>query len=115
MKKKSSIGKDQKTLIASLLTDVKTCFWPVEMRMAKCLLKMNPDMDFWIFLSKRQKFVSLKSLLAQKNIIFSTQIEYEKHKLELNNGACPPIEKKKIGDDFILDNRPKTLLDFINK
>ena len=107
-------GKIRVAIIHALLSNSKTCNWGLEMRMLNKLLKEHNDPDFWFFLSKRHKFVTLIHLLTQKEIIFANHLEYMKQK-SLNLPSAPTIEleKEKVGEDAVIPEKQKTLADFL--
>lgn len=108
-------GNVRKKLIGELLVDPKNAQWPIEMRMINCLLKRHNDPKFWLFVSRRHKFQSLRNLLAQEDIIIRCHLEYTKQEcLDLKTAQEIKLEQKKVGEDIIVEQAKQTLFDFVN-
>lgn len=108
-------GKTRKALILALLIDIKNINWGIEMRMMNSLLKKINDVDFWFFFAKLHRFVSLRHLITQKELIFSVQFEYTKHKnLKIKTPEPEKLGEKKFGEDIIVVRPKQSLFDFVN-
>lgn len=94
-------GKVKKDLIEALLVSTKGIKWPLEMKMLNGLLKKYGNTDFWFFLAKRRKFISLVNLASQKNILLQTAIEYRQDK---NSRIGLEIETPKSNPEQLLLN-----------
>jgi hypothetical protein len=107
-------GKVRRRLIEELLVSIKGIAWPIEMRMMNCLLKKYNDPDFWSHFARRHKYQSLTHLLSEPHVIFSSYLDYTKHRdLNLKSPESVQLQPEKIGEDIIIQQKPKTLLDFI--
>lgn len=113
--KKPSQGNVLKSLVLGLLSDDKNISWPIEMRTAKLLLKKNADPNFWLFLGSKRRFLSLRHLIAQDDVIFKFQLAYAKQtKLDLGKAENPVLSAEKVGDDAaVIPPKPRSLMDFL--
>lgn len=73
---------DKKEFIKGLLKEGSTIIWPKEMKMAKTLLKIFPNENFWKGLKLKFKLNSLCWLLSDDGRKF-LNTEYKKFNLDL--------------------------------
>lgn len=111
--------KSEKQLIIESLLNLSSgkINWPLEMKMVTKILEKIPDVEFWHYFGKTNKYATLIHLLSDintTNIVSLAHFNYTKEKkLELKKPEQVKLEEEKIGEDIIVPNKPKTLLDFI--
>lgn len=88
-------------------------YWAREIKIAKKLLKLEPEVSVWLSLEHR-KLSSLSWFLSDEGKLF---IKTSKLKKELNLKEVfnPEIKEEKIGEDKVMSKKPKSLLDFLRK
>jgi hypothetical protein len=113
--------KSQKQLLIEALLDLKNpqkINWPMEMRMLGTILEKIPDVDFWFHHGATNKYATLMHLLGYLNntsSIHKAFFEYTKNKkLQLPTPETHELQSNKVGEDIIVPQKPKTLLEFIN-
>lgn len=113
--------KSQKQLLVELLLDLKQdsrINWGAEMKVLGFILKKIPDLDFWFHFGQKSKYASLVHLLSDLNdttLVLSEYYSYTKDiNLKLKTSETPKMQQEKVGEDIIVTQKQKTLLDFIN-
>lgn len=108
---------EKQRLIEALLFSTSGANWMLEMRSLKLVLAKYPDVGFWFDFSKKHKYQTLFHLLGDiksTNIVHLAYHDYTKRtKLELKSPESVKLSPEKIGEDIIIPQKPKTLLDFI--
>lgn len=106
---------EKKKIIENLINipeKQKRLFWGREIKTFNILLELYPEFKFWQGLTFSKK---LDSMIVLRSGFFSEEL---KRKYNLFKYNIP--EKKefklgeKCGEDFKIDNRPKTLRDFLS-
>jgi len=93
-------------------------FWPKEMKMANKLIK-EYDLDFllWVIPPYNKKVPSLAYFMADygKEYLSSQFFNFKNEKTDLTPKANNiQLSETKIGEDVVLDKKPRTLKDFLN-
>lgn len=85
--------------------------WPREIKIAQKLLKEYKGYQFWNNLNQI-KLNSLAWFLTEDGKKF-INLEIKKQSLSYAKSKTYEIQDKKIGEDKILQNKPKNLLEFL--
>ena len=84
-----------------------------ELSHAKALFKRFPDEFFWDKLYLPFKIKSLIWFLGENGKKY-LYLEEKRQKLELSEKRDIKLEKEKIGEDFNVNPKPQTLLEFLD-
>ncbi len=111
MKLKQTAKKEILHRILNIPKTQKRHFWSREIKILNDLFKIYPIEEFWSLVSFEKKYDSMtflisdygKKLLKKKFLEFSYVVPKTKT-IELGD---------KTGDDFIIENKPKTIKDFL--
>ncbi len=88
-------------------------YWAREIKIAKQLLKLEPEVSVWLSLEHR-KLSSLSWFLTDDGKLFIKTSKLKKD-INIEEVSNPEVEEEKIGEDKIIDKKPKSLLDFLRK
>jgi hypothetical protein len=109
---------EKQLLVEALLKTTRGCNWPLEMKMLGQLLKRIPDTKFWLFFGETRRYNTLIHLLSDAtttNIVSKAFRDYTKKNVCIPKVAdSVQLELEKVGDDIIIQQKPKTLKDFLN-
>lgn len=103
------------TLVNKLCGGNPYLSWPKEIKIAKKLLKEEPDLSFWLSLDTPPRLASLSWFLTEEGKLF---LKAGKLKTDLVLPAIdnPSILNNKIGEDKQgTSSRPKSLLEFLRE
>lgn len=93
-------------------------FWPREMKMANKLVKeYGHEFMLWLHPPYGKPVSSLAYFLCPdgKNYISQQRFNFRKESLDLSPKIQSfPLSEDKIGEDVILEKKPKSLKDFLN-
>jgi hypothetical protein len=90
-----STNLNKKEFIKGLIKEGSTIIWPKEMRMAKTLLQIFPNEDFWSSLKLNFKLNSLCWLLSDDGRKF-LNTEYKKFNLDLPEAKTFEVDNNNI-------------------
>ena len=90
-----STNLNKKEFIKGLIKEGSTIIWPKEMRMAKILLQIFPNEDFWSSLKLNFKLNSLCWLLSDDGRKF-LNTEYKKFNLNLPEAKTFEVDNNNI-------------------
>ena len=105
-----NIKVNKKEFIKGLLKEGSTIIWPKEMKMAKTLLQIFPNEDFWKKVSLKEVISLVAFLTSEAPYIklkyseFNFQPELKTEEIKLGD---------KIGDDYNSAAKPKTIKNFL--
>lgn len=93
-------------------------FWPKEVKIASILIKKY-DLDFllWVIPPYNKKIPSLAYFIADYGQQYLSEqfFNYQKAKTDLTvKIEHIPLSQDKIGEDIVIEKRPKTLKEFLN-
>ena len=102
-----------KLLVNHFCSHAKFISWGKEIKIAKKLLKLNPEIKFWKSLQTSNPVFSLSWFLTKEGKDF-LQVSKLKQKLSLPQPSSRAILEEKIGEDKELPKKPKTIFEFLN-
>ena len=113
-KKRNAEFQKCKFVILNFCKDVGKINWGKEVKIAKKLLKLFPNMENWGKINMGEKPVSLSWFLTEDGNEFLILAE-KRRKLDLDTKKTYSLSEDKIGKDSgTKDNKPKSTLDFLN-
>ncbi len=86
--------------------------WPKQIKIAQKLIEDNPDLAFWQGFETKRKIYCLSWFLTKEGEE-SLLIHSRKRVLDLKAPAEHVILGEKIGEDFKVESKPKTIFDFL--
>jgi hypothetical protein len=92
---------------------IKSLPWGREIKIAQKLIKIEPEASFWLSL-EHKKLSSLSWFLTEEGKLFLKTSKL-KESLRLKENPSLKIEEEKIGEDKQIEQKPKTVLDFLKK
>ena len=111
-----STSLNKKEFIKGLIKEGSTIVWPKEMKMAKILLQIFPNEDFWSSLKLNFKLNSLCWLLSDDGRKF-LNTEYKKFNLDLPEAKTFEVDNNNIAfenkSSYALD-KALNLREFLN-
>ena len=112
---------EKQLLIESLLglsANPRPINWGMEMKLLNKVLKQFPETGFWFEQAKKTTYSSMTMVLMWANNTGEIHAAYNAYtkanKLELKTPAPQILQNEKVGEDIIVPQKPKTLLDFIS-
>lgn len=113
-KKRNAEFQKCKFVILNFCKDVAKINWGKEVKIAKKLLKICPDMENWGKIDMAEKPTSLSWFLTEEGTEFLA-LAKKRRELDLSAKKTYSISDDKIGEDSTLETKkPKTTLDFLN-
>lgn len=113
-KKRNAEFQKCKFVILNFCKDVGKINWGKEVKIAKKLLKLFPNMENWGKINMGEKPVSLSWFLTEEGNEFLILAE-KRRKLDLDTKKTYSLSEDKIGKDSeTKGNKPKSTLDFLN-
>ena len=110
---KNTLHNKCKLLVSHFCSHAKFISWGKEIKIAKQLLKINPEVKFWLSLQTPNPVFSLSWFLTQEGKDF-LQVSKLKQNLTLPKSSGRAIFKDKIGEDKKIVKKPKTIFEFLN-
>lgn len=102
-----------KLLVNYFCSHAKFISWGKEIKIAKKLLTINPEVKFWKSLQTPNPVFSLSWFLTTEGKDF-LQVSKLKQKLSLPQPSSRAILKDKIGEDKEIPKKPKTIFEFLD-
>ena len=113
-KKRNAEFQKCKYVILNFCKDVGKINWGKEVKIAKKLLKVCPDMENWGKINMAEKPTSLSWFLTEEGREFLVLAE-KRRKLDLDTKKTYSLLENKIGKDpTVKSKKPKSTLDFLN-
>ena len=110
---KNTLHNKCKLLVNHFCGHAKFISWGKEIKIAKKLLQLNPEVKFWKSLETPTLIFSLSWFLTRDGKDF-LQVSKLKQNLNLPKASGRAILKDKLGKDKRLAKKPKTLFEFLN-
>jgi hypothetical protein len=102
-----------KLLVNHFCSHANFISWGKEIKIAKQLLKLNPEVKFWKSLQTPTSIFSLSWFLTKEGKDF-LQVSKLKQNLSLPKASGRAILEDKIGADKEIPKKPKTIFEFLN-
>ena len=110
---KNTLHNKCKLLVNHFCSHAKFISWGKEIKIAKQLLKLNPEVKFWKSLQTPTPIFSLSWLLTKEGKDF-LQVSKLKQNLSLPKPSERAILEGKIGEDKKISKKPKTIFEFLD-
>jgi hypothetical protein len=110
-----SEGSLAKFIVSKYVPEKKNIMWARDIPLAKRLLKIAPDPKFWEVIEPIS-LIAFPQLFTEKSLAFLKN-KYRLFKFEIDKTPKQEynLQAVKVGEDLALENKPKTLMDFLNK
>ena len=100
-------------MVSYFCSHAKFISWGKEIKIAKKLLKFNPEVKFWKSLQTPTPIFSLSWFLTTEGKDF-LRVSKLKQKMSLPKPSERAILEDKIGEDKEISKKPKTIFEFLN-
>ena len=110
---KNTLHNKCKLLVNHFCSHAKFISWGKEIKIAKQLLKLNPEIKFWKSLQPSNLIFSLSWFLTKEGKDF-LQVSRLKQELTLTRPSSRAILEGKLGEDKEISHEPKTIFEFLN-
>jgi hypothetical protein len=111
------IVNNQQFLIWKFLKNPRDISWPREIKIANKLLAQFKSIEYWNFVDLPFSLNSLAWFISSNGQEFLNQqkrkMEFIKQNPTMINQIPVELLEKPIGEDIAIDQKPKTLLDFL--
>jgi len=110
---KSTLHKKCQLLVSHFCGHADKILWGKEIKIAQKLLKINSDVKFWLSVQTQQPIFSLSYFLTDEGKDLLQNLKLRSN-LNLRPKDNAGILGDKLGEDKVIQKKPKNLMDFLN-